>query len=148
MERRFGRSLRRSKGYKKTGTTIKGKNVYISTRGDKKGRKFQFTSKHRKRYITKKTSRKSKRKSYKRRTRSRRSYKKKSGDKCNFWNRMLGYQFGSAYTPNLTSVMGNYRPGNEMNTFQQYTGMGNYQTDNHLNGISNNLRSNFYQNKV
>ena len=43
--------------------------------------------------------------------------------------------FGSAYSPGLNSIMGNYRPGGPMNTFQQYTGMGDYQTLNHMDGI-------------
>ena len=68
-----------------------------------------------------------------------------------FWKRFLSRRksrFGhgvSANMPNTAKMMGNFSPA-EMNTFQQYTGMGPYQSNNHLNGIPLGLRSNFYSN--
>ena len=51
----------------------------------------------------------------------------------------------SANMPITAKMMGNFSPA-EMNTFQQYTGMGAYQSNNHLNDIPLELRSNFYSN--
>ena len=58
-------------------------------------------------------------------------------------SRKVSRRFGSAFSPPLQQIMGNYSPS-EMSTFQQYTGMGVDQTNNHLTGIPESLRSNFY----
>jgi hypothetical protein len=46
--------------------------------------------------------------------------------------------------PNGQYIMGNYDPPSKMSTFQQYTGMGPYQYDNHISKIPISDRSNFY----
>jgi hypothetical protein len=77
----------------------------------------------------------------------------RKGHRKSFWKRFMRSKsrFGqgvSANMPNTAKMMGNFHPPADMNTFQQYTGMGAYQTKNHFDGIPLSLRSNFYSNVV
>ena len=97
---------------------------------------------------SRKGSRKSHRKSFFKRMFSR----SRKGHRKSFWKRFMRSKsrFGqgvSANMPNTAKMMGNFHPA-DMNTFQQYTGMGAYQTKNHFDGIPLSLRSNFYSNVV
>ena len=59
-----------------------------------------------------------------------------------------GFGFGSGNGnpryPNLTSVMGNYRPAAQMDLYQQYTGMSGPQFAAHMSGVLPSDVSNFY----
>ena len=81
------------------------------------------------------------RKRYKKRKSNRRGRRRSRRSSCKGW-----FGFGSAYSPNLSSVMGNFRPPYQMSYDQIYTGMGPYQTNNHYAAIQKNLKSNFYNN--
>ncbi len=98
----------------------------------------------------KRSIRKSKRsKSIRSRQRKSSKRQRKSSKRQSFFKRffrMRKNKFGGPNMPNTARMMGNYRPDNMMNTFQQYTGMGREQYNNHIGGISRDLRSNFYKN--
>jgi hypothetical protein len=88
------------------------------------------------RFGSKKRSSKKSKRSSKKSKRSKRSSKKRRSSRRKRFGRMT----------NLSGIMGNYQPGQEMSTFQQYTGMPPGQMKQHLAGIPMNLRSNFYTN--
>jgi hypothetical protein len=131
MELSFG-TKRNSRRRKRTKKSTK-KRKYSKQRHSKRKRRYT----KRKRSIKRKKSKSRRRKSKSRRRKSR-SRRRKS-----FFKRLMG--FGSAYTPNLQRVMGNYRPGKEMNTFQQYLGEGPQQMQRHMAGVPIPIRSNFYE---
>lgn len=79
---------------------------------------------------------------------SRKSKKKKRGRKRKSVSRSRRYsrrRFGGYGNASLNRIMGDYRPPNKMNTYQQYTGMSPYQMGNHLDGILMHDRANFYR---
>lgn len=61
----------------------------------------------------------------------------------------MRWRFGKdANMVGLSSIMGNYRPGDMMDLRSQYTGMTPSQYSRHVGEIPLDLRSNFYRNVV
>lgn len=135
-----------------------GKRTFFKRKTGPKSSKKVLRRKSRK--TTRKTTRKTKRKfgapvrqnfigrRKSRKTRKSRKNRRKSIKtgrmSLNAYKRRSMRRFGRMTS--LSQNMGNFRPGGEMSTNQGYTGMGVPQTQAHLEGISPDLRANFYSN--
>lgn len=127
---------KKKKGSKKRGRKKRSKRKYASKR--KYGSKRRYSSKKR---VGSKRRFSRRRYGSKRRFGSKRKFsRRRYGSKRRFSRSRFGK--GGQF-PGLNRIMGNYSPA-EMNTFQQYTGMGDSQRKTHLSKVPKNIRMNYY----
>ena len=151
--RRSSKRRSRRKRSRKSKRCRKGNKLHLANgkvlkiRKDAAGNEYVVSGKSRSKKYVGKTGKPVKKKKMSRRRkksskRRRKSKSKRRRRKSSSKRRRRKRSFGKM--PGLVNIMGNYRPPNKMNTFQQYTGMSAPQMMKHMDNVLKSDRANFY----